>query len=707
MKELQQLMQQQLEKMIADNNILFKSNISGHEIWDLYISSFEGDPIFRDPSSSTHNCNLCNNFIKRYGNIIALNEKNEIMTLWDIGLGIYTPSCKTISDKLKKSELLNVFFETYDSLNELPYEKCHKSNEVFRLGTDQNFKKYNSEEVSKFGVVNTKEVYTFNHLHLDLPKQYVDMSGKSIESIQAFHRDNKDVFQRALEEIPLDTLELVRDLIKQGSLLDAESHLEKITEYIKLKNIYSQLSGNKSYWCWKASHNFIYARFKNELIGVLCTELAEGMELNKACENWNKRVDPLNYMKAVKPITEKQRIEAAKFIEEHGYQDSFNRRHATLKDIKVSEIKHINDKNEKTTKISILDKIPTTSSQHKRSEFDKVQVVDIEKFLTDILPTCKSVEVYLENKHENNLVTLTTIVNDKAKPIFKWNNNYSWTYNGNLAGKSQIKKAVKNAGGNVEGVLRGSLIWNESGKDTSDLDIWVKDPVERIGYSTGYRKDSGNRFSKLNGQLDLDNTHPGKNIGIENIYYNDLKSLKDGTYIFSVNPFSPRNSQGFKFEIEFNGEIYSYQFDGPVKRDIKIATVKLEKGVWSIVHDLTPTSSEGTSKELYGLKSNEFHKVNLICLSPNHWGDTPVGNKHYMFLLNKCKNLNDLRTFHNENLNSELLSQRKVLDVLGDIAVIPPVDEQLSGLGFNATVSDEVIVKVTGTHKRIFKIKIN
>ena len=92
--------------------------------------------------------------------------------------------------------------------------------------------------------------------------------------------------------------------------------------------------------------------------------------------------------------------------------------------------------------------------------------------------------------------------------------------------------------------------------------------------------------------------------------------------------------------------IYSYQFDGPVKRNIKIATVKLEKGVWSIIHDLTPTSSEGTSKELYGLKSNEFHKVNLICLSPNHWGDTPVGNKHYMFLLNKCKNLNDLRTFH-------------------------------------------------------------
>ena len=41
-----------------------------------------------------------------------------------------------------------------------------------------------------------------------------------------------------------------------------------------------------------------YLKFRNTLIGVLCSELSEGMELNKACENWNKRVDPINYKKA-------------------------------------------------------------------------------------------------------------------------------------------------------------------------------------------------------------------------------------------------------------------------------------------------------------------------------------------------------------------------------------------------------------------------
>ena len=707
MKELQQLMQQQLEKMVANNNILFISNISGNEIWNTYLESFEYDPIFRDPSSSTHNCNLCNNFVRRYGNIIALNAKGEIITLWDIELGEYTNSCQNISKKLKESIISDVFFETFDSLNELPYEKISKNTKVFRLGINKNSKQYTTEEAQKYGKVNTKDIYTFHHLHLDLPEQYVDKTGKSIESIRAFHRDNKEVFQRALEEISLDTLELVRDLINQGSLLDATSHLDKIKEYIELKKEYDSLTTNKSHWCWMQSHNYLYAKFKNELIGVLCTELAEGMELNKACENWNKRVDPLNYMKAVKPITEKQKAEAAKFIEEYGYENSFDRRHATLKDIKFSEIKHINDVNTSGKKISILDNIKTTSTQHKRSEFDKVQTIGIEKFLNEILPDCKSVEVYLENKHENNLMTLTTAQNEESKPIFKWNNNYSWTYNGNLAGKSQIKQAVKNAGGNVTGVLRGSLIWNEGGSDTSDLDIWVQDPVERIGYSTGYRKDRGNSFSRLGGQLDLDNTNPGRNIGIENIYYQDFKKLKDGNYTFSVNPYSIRNSVGFKFEIEFNGEIYSYTYDQTVIKEMKIATITLKNGNWSIKHHLNPVSSEGNSIDLYGLKSNQFHKVNLICLSPNHWDDKPVGNKHYFFLLQNCQNPNDLRTFHNENLNSELSSHRKVLDVLGATATILPVKDQLSGLGFNATVSDEIIIKVTGSHKRIFKIKIN
>ena len=97
--------------------------------------------------------------------------------------------------------------------------------------------------------------------------------------------------------------------------------------------------------------------------------------------------------------------------------------------------------------------------------------------------------------------------------------------------------------------------------------------------------------------------------------------------------------------------------------------------------------------------------MNLVCLSPNHWGDNNVGNKHYFFMLDRCKSPVSIRSFHNENLIPELAQHRKVLEVLGATSMIQSSDKQLSGLGFNATVRDELIVKLQGSFKRVIKIK--
>ena len=105
------------------------------------------------------------------------------------------------------------------------------------------------------------------------------------------------------------------------------------------------------------------------------------------------------------------------------------------------------------------------------------------------------------------------------------------------------------------------------------------------------------------------------------------------------------------------------------------------------------------------LVRDKFHKVNLVCLTPNHWGSNNVGNKHYLFMLENCKSDKPVRSFHNENLNADLLAHRKVMEVLGQSAMLNPVDKQLAGLGFNSTVRDEVILKLQGSHKRTVKIK--
>jgi len=179
-------------------------------------------------------------------------------------------------------------------------------------------------------------------------------------------------------------------------------------------------------------------------------------------------------MKTTAPITKKQIEEAKLFVEQEGYTESFNRRFATMEDIKVSEILHSNVGKEKIKSVSIFDGIKSTSTRHKRNELTVLKKLLLKKFMKDILPTCTSIEVFLKNIHEGNMVSLTTANVSRCKPIFKWDNNYSWTFNGNLAGKSQIKQAVKDVGGKIDGVLRFSIVWNEDGKDILDFDAHAK-----------------------------------------------------------------------------------------------------------------------------------------------------------------------------------------------------------------------------------------
>lgn len=699
-------------KQMCETQKLFRSELTGQQVWDLYLVSFDpkDNITFRDPESSEHNCNTCKNFIRRYGNILAVDENNKLMSIFDLYDELdsdseYIDTAKAMSKALTESKISEVFFETYESLKNLPYEKCTKTNNVFRLGIPQNLKKYTREEVEKFGVVNTSDIYEFNHFHLDLPKLFVDLSGKSVEALMGEYRDNKNVFKRGLDTIGLDTLELVKDLILQGSLLNGDSHLYKIEEFITYKKVYDSLSSSdKDNWAWSKSYKLNIAKFRNELIGVLCTELAEGEELNKACLSWNKRVDPANYMKAVAPITKRQIEEAKKFVIENGYEESFKRRYATIDDIKASEIQHINIGDGSIKNVSIFDSVqPSTSNRHKRNEFDNVETVDIEHFISKILPSCTSVEAFLQNRLEQNLCTLTTSGSDTSKPIFNWTNNYSWTFKGNLAGKSQIKEAVKMAGGKVDGVLRFSIMWADGNGDNSDLDAHCIEPNgEQIYFSN-----KTSRYTK--GNLDVDIQTPYGKLAVENITYPELKFMKDGTYKFFIRQFSEIGSKGFKAEIEFDGQIYSYTYDKRLtdKQDINVAEVTLKNGEFSIKHILPATDGEGVYREIYGLETNKFHKVNLMCLSPNHWNDNKVGNKHYMFMLDKCKVDSDIRGFHVENLIGDLLPHRKVIEVLANTCMIPKDDnvKQLSGLGFNSTVSDELVVRLQGSHRRTMKLK--
>lgn len=700
------MLQEQFNRMCATGK-LFRSKVTGDQIWEAYIKGFGVDSKFRDPESSVHRCNQCKHFFHRYGNIVAIAEDMSIMTMFDgPTTDEYKESFRLMSELLKKSEIADVFVETFDYLNKAVYARVKRNDEFFALNLDHNVKRYTREEAAKFGVVQPNETRTFNHFCVKVPNSFISMTPESVESLQAVHRENKNIFKRGLEEIPADTLQLVIDLIGQGSLLNGDAHKFKVVQFLEFVKSYANVPADKrDNWCWVNSYKLNIARFRNELIGTLCVELAEGKELNAACQDWNKRIDPRNYMKATAPITQQMIDNARDFISERGYEESFTRRCATIEDIKVRDILHFNAGDGKIKPVSILDCIKTTSTRHKRSEFDKVEVVPIEKFMKDILPGCTSVEVFLQNSQKNNFVTLTTPVNEDCLPIFKWANNFGWTYNGNLAGKSEIKEAVKNAGGFVDAFFRFSIMWNEDGRSIVDLDAHAVEPNgNHIFYGTYNISRNPSNKTAMGGCLDIDMIDP-QGVGVENIFWTEPSKLRDGAYRFFIHNFNGNRNSGAKAEIAFGEEVYTYLVDHEITGNVNIATVHIENGhIDHIDQSKYLTDCNETSTEIYGLETNQFHKVNLICLSPNHW-DGAVGNKHYFFFLDGAKAPEAIRGFHNEFLIPELLEHRKVMEVLGNAMKVESTDGQLSGVGFNATVRDEVILRLQGSHKRVIKVQ--
>lgn len=736
----------QSERMFSSGR-LYRADIDTSELWDIYIKSFKKDdnPIFRDPNSSVHQCNCCKNFIRRYGNIVSVTEDGTLESLFsNLGdCGEYTNSSEACNKAIISSKIKDVFFESYDELNRnLNYEKTNKSQSVYKLGIETIYKQYSIEEEEKYGyiksdgsyIVDFDKVYEFDHFYIELPKKFVSFgdvipkdselysTNQSLSQIIAYFRDKHNVFKRCLLEIKLDILILAKELINQGSLLDGKAHLHAVEDMIIYKTGYDKLlkeGKNVNNLIWVTSYDIPerVAKFKNTLIGKFCSDLSDGIDINKACVEWNKNVDPVNYMKAKSPITDKQIKEAKKYVEENGYIESFNRRLATIDDIIASEILHMSNGDGKIKEISIFDNIKTSHTQHKKVDYDKVEEVCIEKFMKDILPTATSIEAMFENRMVGNLVTMTKAVSNTAKRITKWTSaatNYSWSYNGNLAGKSQLTQMVEEKGGRVDGVFRFTHSWNEIEPNQSLMDLHVfmpgcefNDNLKGHFYTTGQRVGWNNRTDhKSGGTQDVDYVHqaPIGYVPVENITFPELSKLPEGVYTCRIHNWSFRKTGGRgKAEIAFEGNIYQYIYPSTKNNEwVTVAEVTLKNGKFSIKHCLPVVND---TKKVWNIDTNKFHKVNLVCKSPNHWSENNIGNLHYFFMLENCKTDKPVRSFHNENLTTDLLKHRKVLEVLGSQSLIEPTEKQLSGLGFNSTIPDELLVKVKGSSQRMFKIK--
>lgn len=679
--------QKNLQQMSKDSSRLFTVNVDTEELYNLYLDSFPAgtNEIYRERRE--YDCSCCRHFIRDVGNVVSI-KNGELHTIWGIN---------PVSD-----DKYNVVAAALDA-----YVKQKAVSGVFlkkekRIGTPEN------REMLPTGKINKYE-----HFFVDLPEICIfkECYGHTLEGDLSQFRDVRNVFKRALDEISKEAVDTVLELIAQNSLYKGAEWKKQLTEFKNYQKEYGKLTDEqKELWIWEKSiaAGAVIGKIRNHSIGTLLVNISEGMDLDLAVRKYEQIVAPVNYKRPKAIFTKKMLEDAKKTITELGYMDSLQRRFATLDDITVNNILFSNKDAAKriTGAMDLFDEMEQDVAIDPK-RFSKVEEISAEDFIKNVLPVAKELEVYLENKHIQNMVSLIAPEVADAKTMFKWNNGMSWAYTGNIT-DSDIKENVKAAGGSVTGIVRFSIQWNDgNGKDNSDLDAHCLEPQggDHIYFSHKISRYTG-------GELDIDITDPiyqcksNGGVAVENITYPSKERMKPGTYKFYVNQYSFRNSQGFKAEIEVNGEIHSYEYNTPVRGNVDVAEVILDQSGNFKVVDKLPGNCATISKDVWGIKTLQFTPVSVVCYSPNYWDEQKgIGHQHLFFMLKDCINPEEPNGYYNEFLKPELEQHRRVFEALGAKAHVKDVDDQLSGVGFSLTKRNDLIIKVKGATERVLKIK--
>ncbi|QEG13638.1 hypothetical protein MARVELLAND_115 [Bacillus phage vB_BspM_MarvelLand] len=676
-KQFKKELKKNFKGLVQEVDHLFEVEVDKDVMWDLYLNSFpEGtNRIFRERRE--FDCSACRNFIRNMGNVVVIKD-NQVHTIWDFQVESTTfqPVLDALSRFIKGQAVTDVWV-----------------NKFKKIGTDSNLEQVGAQ------------IYDWQHLHVELPDKFVTRSSSSEAEIRGGLRDTRNVFLRSLVEISEESLMIVLELIASNTLYKGKEWQAVLNQFLAHKRAFIalQTDAEKNNYAWEKSVKIGAAmgRIRNHSIGTLLVNISEGMELETAVKKYEDIVAPHNYKRTKTIHTKKQAEDAVRISKELGFENSFGRRFAKLDDITVNNILFSNkDAAKRIEGASIFEKLLSDVAVNPK-QFSRVEEISIDAFVNNVLPTAQELEVFLENKHASNMVSLIAPEDKDAKTMFKWGNGFSWAYTGNIT-DSAMKENVKSAGGKVDGVLRFSIQWNDEGYDGNDLDAHSIEP-------DGYRIYFSNRgqLSPGGGMLDVDIRFPKKGTpAVENITWATKSTMKKGTYKMLVHNYSHNGGRtGFRAELEGDGQIHSYNYNREIPHGqyVEVAEVYFD-GTNFTFKDKLPSSV--SAKEVWGVKTNQFVPVSTMMFSPNYWDEQKgIGHQHYFFMLKDCVNPEQPNGFYNEFLKEELIPHRRAFEYLGSLAAVKDVEDQLSGVGFSSTKRSEVVVKVKGQTERVLKVK--
>lgn len=627
------------------------------DIYASYLAAFPdgSNPIFRERTE--HDCSTCKSFIRVLGRVVTIASDGSVGTVWDDCADLphpYSVVAERMAAIVRQAPIVAVFRTK---------ERQYGAGYNYDSATDRRW----------------------NHFVGRVADRHYSTSPDEARGAIA---TAAQTMRRGLDEIRPDDLAAVLDLIDQNGLYRGEEKRAAIVAFQATQRDY-QAAANRDLFVWAIASTPAgqhIGRFRNDVIGTLLVDLASGVELERAVRSYEAKVAPTNYRRPTAIITPKMVEAALATLRAEGLESAVERRFARISDVSVNNVLFV-DNSVRSEMRDGLAGLLMEEARPQTVDVKHAERISAADFFANIVPQAQTVEVLVENKHLSNFVSLTAPVDADTGRLFRWGNDFAWSYDGEVA--DSIKQRVKAAGGNIDAALRVSLAWT----NFDDLDIHCHCPEGHVF------------FHNKMGILDVDMNAGGGHTRepVENLAW---VRPRDGQYRISVHNYAKRETTnvGFSLELECGGRLEQYVHAQavPDQATVKCLSFTMAGGALTALTVDSPALVGGSvSVQKWGVTTQTLVAVNTIMLSPNHWDDQAVGNRHYFFMLRGCLSPDPARGLYNEFLRPELERHRKVFEVLAAKTKCPPTADQLSGVGFSAGRGDTVVVVVKG--KRINK----
>lgn len=668
---------------------VFVTAVDGDALYQAYLASFPAgtDPMFA--KSTEHDCSCCRQFLRRAGNVVTVEASGTIHTIWDGAAEKAPHPYNEVAAALRRAVL--------------EADLC----DLYRV----------RDKEASFGAAVTRsldktsgKVITWDHLHTgQIPKS---LQAEAPETVRGEYRTTVQVFVRGLTELSPSAVETVISLVEGNSLYRGEEHKQALRQFQTAQQTFlSKPEGReRDVFAWTNAHGPA-SRFRNTVIGTLVQDLSEGRDLDAAVQSFESKVAPQNYKRTTAIITPRMVQDAMATIAALDLESALERRFAVIGDISVNDVKWVDNSTKPLMKGGLGDALmqhaAAANVRSVQEDDQRAEPIGLDEFVAEILPKATSMELLLKGSHLGNLVSLTAPANPEPKQLFRWSNDFAWSYAGNVA--DSIAERVKKAGGKVDGAtLRVSLSWFNS----DDLDLHIHEPPGRGSAGVLDHIYYSNRRGWTGGVLDVD-----MNAGsaqsrepVENVVW--MNTISSGAYKVVVNNFKKRETSdvGFVIEVENRGKLSHFSYNKALRdrQDVHVATLHVKNGIIENLELGDPAiTASNLSQTKWGLQTEKYVKVNAVTMSPNYWGDNAVGNRHTIFLLEGAKNDEPTRGIYNEFLHPRLERHRKVFEIIGDKTKCQPTEGQLSGVGFSSTKRESFLIRVQqGKKQRLFNVQV-